>query len=176
MPVAHFGCAVPVPAGETVHAGHGKQLFTPRIPPQTATTTHCCNDVFIVLFHLCPFWNSAAGTRLSSRLQPHTAGLHHPGDTPQTLAPVCTGECRPPQLANKDTNFSAFLFSGEQDGEQTGEVKATERSQGHLNLKKNTHTKTKKKPELSKQTFAGTTGGGTNRWGGGIAARICAFK
>lgn len=53
-----------------------------------------------------------------------------------------TGVCRPPRLANKDTNFSAFLFSGEQDREQTGEAKAAEMSQGHFNLKK----KERKKP------------------------------
>lgn len=45
-----------------------------------------------------------------------------------------TGVCRPPRLVNKDTNFSASVFSGEQGREQTGEVKAAERSQGHFNL------------------------------------------
>lgn len=55
-----------------------------------------------------------------------------------------------------DTSFSAFLFSGEQGRKQTGEVKAAERSQGHLNLKKNK----KKTPEVLKPSCTGVTGVG----------------
>lgn len=96
--------------------------------------------------------SAAAGTRQSARYVKNRHGRS--GHFRLHARNARTGVC----VVHR--GFSAFVFSGEQDHEQTGEVKAAEMSQGHFNLKKN-----KNKPEVLMATCAGITGvGKTHTW------------